>query len=64
MRPAEVLLLDEPEQRLDPERLERVASALRRRQRSGTTIVLSTHDPGLAAALAQETLTLTTPGVA
>ncbi|MGO0578160.1 ABC transporter ATP-binding protein [Ornithinimicrobium panacihumi] len=58
VRPAEVLLLDEPEQRLDPERLQRVATALQRRHRDGTTIVMATHDPDLAAALADRTLTL------
>lgn len=59
VRPATVLLLDEPEQRLDPERLRRVAGVLRRRLEAGTTIVMATHDADLAASLADESLTLT-----
>lgn len=59
VRPAEVILLDEPEQRLDPDRLRRVEEALRRRIRAGATVVMATHDPDLAAALADQTLTLT-----
>lgn len=59
VRPAAVLLLDEPEQRLDPDRLQRVADALRRRLEEGTTVVMATHDPDLAADLAHEVLTLT-----
>jgi ABC-2 type transport system ATP-binding protein len=57
-RPARVLALDEPEQRLDPERLELVIDALGRRARSGTALVIATHSPRLAAALATDALTL------
>lgn len=58
VRPAQVLLLDEPEQRLDAERLGRVVDALRRRHEGGTTIVLATHSDHLTEALADGTLTL------
>lgn len=58
VRPADVLLVDEPEQRLDDDRLARVERALRSRLERGTTLVVATHDAGLAAALADDTLTL------
>lgn len=58
-RPFEVLLLDEPEQRLDPERFDLVISALRRRVTDGAAMVLATHSPRLVAELADDELTLT-----
>jgi ABC-type multidrug transport system ATPase subunit len=54
----EVLILDEPEQRLDPEHLELVIRALRSRRDRGATLVVATHDPLLAEALADRTLLL------
>lgn len=52
-RPCEVLLLDEPEQRLGV-----VTQALRRRQVAGTTLLLATHSRGLVEALADDELLL------
>lgn len=43
LRPAEVLLLDEPEQRLDGERLALMTAVLRERLAAGVTLVLATH---------------------
>lgn len=57
-RPAQVLLLDEPEQRLDAERLELVITALRSRAEAGTAVVLATHSPRLLEALADDRLHL------
>lgn len=57
-RPAEVLLLDEPEQRLDSEHLAAVTRILQERSRHGCTLVVASHDDGLTAALADRTLTL------
>ena len=57
-RPCAVLLLDEPEQRLDPERLELVARALERRKDDGVSIVLASHSPALVARIADERLEL------
>ena len=42
-RPGRVLLLDEPEQRLDPDRLGLVLGLLRDRAEQGTAILLATH---------------------
>jgi len=57
-RPCTLLILDEPEQRLDPDRLELVARALERRKAAGTTLVLASHSPTLVAHLADERLEL------
>lgn len=51
-RPATVLLLDEPEQRLDTAKRQVVAGIIRERAESGATVVMACHDPELTAALA------------
>lgn len=57
-RPSKVLLLDEPEQRLDAERLELVITALRARADAGAAVVIATHSPRLREALADDLLHL------
>ncbi|MFT4135311.1 ABC transporter ATP-binding protein [Microbacterium sp.] len=57
-RPFEVLILDEPEQRLDPGHVASVVRALRARRDGGATLVVATHSPVLAEALADRTLQL------
>ncbi|MDF2506677.1 MAG: glnQ 3 [Microbacterium sp.] len=57
-RPFEVLILDEPEQRLDPEHVDTVVRVLRARRDEGATIVVATHSPTIADALADQTLWL------
>lgn len=57
-RPASVLLLDEPEQRLDEDRLARVATVLDRRRRAGDTLLVATHSRTLVDALADDVLLL------
>lgn len=57
-RPFEVLILDEPEQRLDPEHVELVVRVLRARCDGGATLVVATHSPILADGLADRTLRL------
>lgn len=49
VRPRELLVLDEPEQRLDPGMRERLAGLLVDDARSGVAVVLATHDPDLVA---------------
>ncbi|WP_026481718.1 ABC transporter ATP-binding protein [Agromyces subbeticus] len=44
VRPSEVIVLDEPEQRLDQDRLGGVLRLLRGRQRDGATVIVATHD--------------------
>lgn len=55
VRPSEVLLLDEPEQRLDDNRVEAVVGAVQRRLDGGRTVLLTTHDRRLVDELADET---------
>jgi len=58
VRPFEVLILDEPEQRLDAEHLGLVIHALRARRDKGATLVVATHSVVLAEELADHTLHL------
>ena len=51
-RPASVVLLDEPEQRLDTGKRQVVAELIRERTESGGTVVMACHDPELTATLA------------
>ena len=57
-RPFEVLILDEPEQRLDPEHVESLIRVLCVRRDRGATLVVATHSPILADGLADRTLRL------
>ncbi|GAB3886794.1 ABC transporter ATP-binding protein [Terrabacter terrigena] len=51
-RPSSVVLLDEPEQRLDTTKRQVVADLIRERTSDGTTVVMACHDPDLTASLA------------
>lgn len=57
-RPGQVLLLDEPEQRLDADRLGLVIDAIRTRADAGTAVVLASHSPRLLEELADIRLPL------
>jgi cobalt/nickel transport system ATP-binding protein len=57
MRP-EILVLDEPTSNLDPRSRREVVELVRRLQKGGTTIVISTHDVNLVPLLADEVLLL------
>ncbi|QFG69386.1 ABC transporter ATP-binding protein [Ornithinimicrobium pratense] len=57
-RPGEVLLLDEPEQRLDEDRLTAVSQLLDRRRRDGATLLLATHSSRLVEELDADELVL------
>lgn len=58
-RPFEVLLLDEPEQRLDREHRLRLAGVLRGVMQTGATLVFSAHDAELIDSLGERTIALT-----
>ncbi|MFI7273703.1 ATP-binding cassette domain-containing protein [Streptomyces sp. NPDC049879] len=58
LRPTDLLLLDEPEQRLDPDARQRLATVLADRLATGTSLLLVTHHRELAAALAHRTYVL------
>ena len=53
-----VLLLDEPEQRLDPERLQLVGGVLRGLVHAGTTLVLTSHSSALVEHVADQVIHL------
>lgn len=58
VRPYEVLVLDEPEQRLDPDRLGIVIEVLRQEIAAGRTVVFATHSVVLREAIANRMLLL------
>lgn len=58
VRPFDVLILDEPEQRLDPEHIETVVRVLRSRRDGGATLVVATHSDVIADSLGNRMLTL------
>ncbi|NHA67891.1 ABC transporter ATP-binding protein [Phycicoccus sp. CMS6Z-2] len=55
-RPARLLLLDEPEQRLDDDRRARLADLVRERCAGGVTVLMACHDPDVTAAAADAVL--------
>jgi len=57
-RPGELLLLDEPEHRLDADRIGRVVDVLRDLAREGRTVVLASHSAVLIEAVATDRLEL------
>ncbi|MGN8048188.1 ABC transporter ATP-binding protein [Curtobacterium sp. 22159] len=57
-RPFDVLILDEPEQRLDAEHVERVGETLDRRRSAGVAVVIATHSQALTSQLADRELDL------
>lgn len=58
VRPFSVLILDEPEQRLDPGRKRLLVDAVLEVARQGAAVVLTTHDASVVEACAHRTLTL------
>jgi ABC-type multidrug transport system ATPase subunit len=55
-RPARVLLLDEPEQRLDTHKRGLLTEILLGRKASGTALVVACHDPDMTVALADRVI--------
>jgi ABC-type multidrug transport system ATPase subunit len=58
-RPGAVLLLDEPEQRLDTHKREVLTDLLLARKAAGTALVVACHDPTMTAALADRVVEVT-----
>ena len=52
VRPSSILILDEPEQRLDTDKRELLTQILLERKADGTALLLACHDPVMTAALA------------
>jgi ABC-type multidrug transport system ATPase subunit len=58
IRPSSLLILDEPEQRLDPEGRQEVASLLAEYVRDGGSLLMASHDDVFAAASGAEITTM------
>ncbi|WP_051951305.1 ABC transporter ATP-binding protein [Actinacidiphila yeochonensis] len=58
VRPRDLLVLDEPEQRLDPEARQRLAELLVAEKKSGVAVLLATHQAELAEAVADHMVAL------
>lgn len=56
IRPSSLLILDEPEQRLDPVMRERLGKRIKAYAAEGGTVLLVTHDPALLLATADRCL--------
>jgi heme ABC exporter ATP-binding subunit CcmA len=59
VRPRKLLVLDEPEARLDSEGVAWLGEMLLAEKKRGTSILFASHDAALVAAVADETVTLT-----
>ena len=60
-RPAALLVLDEPEQRLDTERRLLIARLVRERRDAGTTVVMACHDPAVTETVADAVVDVVAP---
>ena len=59
LRPSRVLLLDEPEQRLDTHKRGLLTQILLDRKRAGTALVVACHDPEMTGAIADRVVDIT-----
>jgi ATPase subunit of ABC transporter with duplicated ATPase domains len=59
VRPRKLLVLDEPEARLDSAGVAWLAAMLIAEKKTGTSILFASHDAALVDAVADETVTLT-----
>jgi ABC-type lipoprotein export system ATPase subunit len=58
VRPFDLVLLDEPEQRLDSDHVSAVIGAFARRRDAGATVVVATHSDRIAGELTDRTVRL------
>lgn len=59
LRPSEVILLDDPEQRLDADRLARARDSIRGIVAEGRTVIMATHSEWLTDEIGTQTVALT-----
>ena len=62
LRPASLLILDEPEQRLDHSFRKILAECLQQASRLGTALVMASHDPDVTRAVASSVLVIEDSG--
>ncbi|OON80967.1 phosphonate metabolism protein PhnK [Streptomyces tsukubensis] len=58
VRPRDMLILDEPEQRLDPAARDRLAEQIKQEKRDGVAVLLATHHTDLAGSTADRVIVL------
>jgi ABC-type multidrug transport system ATPase subunit len=58
VRPSSILILDEPEQRLDPDKRDLLTRILLDRKADGSGLLIACHDPAMTAALADTVVDL------
>ena len=58
VRPASILILDEPEQRLDPDKRDLLTRILLDRKTDGSGLLIACHDPAMTEALADTVVDL------
>lgn len=58
VRPSSILILDEPEQRLDPDKRDLLTRILLDRKADGSSLLIACHDPAMTAALADTVVDL------
>ena len=58
VRPSSILILDEPEQRLDPDKRDLLTRILLDRRADGSSLLIACHDPAMTAALADTVVDL------
>jgi ABC-type multidrug transport system ATPase subunit len=58
VRPSAILILDEPEQRLDPDKRELLTRILLDRKAGGTALLIACHDPAMTESLADTVVDL------
>jgi ABC-2 type transport system ATP-binding protein len=63
VRPRRLMILDEPEQRLDPAARRWLADLLRTEKRAGAAVLMATHHTELAASVADHVVVLSDGGV-
>lgn len=61
VRPRDLLILDEPEARLDVEGIDWLAKRLRQEMDNGLAIIMATHEPKLVAEVATRQVTIGAP---
>ncbi|MFD7158715.1 heme ABC exporter ATP-binding protein CcmA [Kribbella sp. NPDC059898] len=59
VRPRKLMVLDEPEARLDTDGVQWLSDRLVQEKKSGTAILFASHDPGLVETVADSVVTLT-----
>ena len=58
IRPSDIIILDEPEQRLDPSRKDLLVAAINRAKQGGAAVIFASHDASVVDRVADQRITL------